>query len=149
MSRAAQHSNEQLHFTPLRLIRTNGVKQVGGTVVCCEWRRIHGFDPAGSLKRFDNRPVSLSVSVDIIPLEISQESHQSQSKHDALHCHPGNPFSWLRPAPPEAAGCFHLSSRGRLCCRRRVNITLFHSWGCSFAYTPVVTSSHLCSAASL
>lgn len=42
--RAEQHSNEQLHFIPL--IRTNGVKQVGGAVVCCEWRRIHGFDPA-------------------------------------------------------------------------------------------------------
>lgn len=63
--------------------------------------------------------------MDIIPLEISKESDQSQSKHDALRCHPGNPFSWLRPAPPPAAGCFHLSSRGRLCCRRCVNITLF------------------------
>lgn len=46
MSRAEQHSNEQLHFIPLRLIRTNGVKQVGGTAVCCEWRQIPGFDPA-------------------------------------------------------------------------------------------------------
>lgn len=104
--------------------------------------------PGRSLQRFDKRPISLSVSADIIPLKISEESDQSQSKHDALPYHPGNPFSWLRPAPPEAAGCFHLSSRGRLCCRRCVNTTLFHSWGCSFAYTPVIIASHLCAAAS-
>lgn len=90
--------------------------------------------------------------MDIIPLEISKESDQSQSKHDALRCHPGNPFSWLRPAPPPAAGCFHLSSRGRLCCRRCVNITLFffffHPWRCSSAHTPVIVASHLCAGAS-
>lgn len=86
--------------------------------------------------------------MDVIPLEISKESDQSPSKHDALPYHPGNPFSWLRPAAPEAAGCFHLSSRGRLCCRRCVNITLFHSWGCSFTYTPVIIASHLCCGAS-
>lgn len=86
--------------------------------------------------------------MDIIQLEISKESDHSQSKHDALHYHPGNPFSWLRPAPPAAAGCFHLSSRGRLCCRRCVNITRFHSWGCSSACTPVIIASHLCAGAS-
>lgn len=86
--------------------------------------------------------------MNVISREISKESDQSQSKHDALHHHPWNQFFWLQPAPPVAAGCFHLSSRGRLCCLRCVNVTLVHYWGYSFAYTPIIIASHLCYGAS-
>lgn len=52
------------------------------------------------------------------------------------HHHPPNRFFWPQPATPEAAGCFHLSSRWRLCCHQGVNITLLHSWGYIFTYKP-------------
>lgn len=63
------------------------------------------------------------------------------------HHLPLNRFFWLQPATPEAAGCFHLFSRRRLCCHRCVNITLLHSWGYSFTYTAIIIASHLCSGA--
>lgn len=97
-----------------------------------------------ALKNFDEWPIIALLVV--ILLQISSESDLSQGKPDVV-TGAGAPSSSESILTPEAASCFHLSSRQRLCCHRCVNISLLHSRGYSFMHAAAIIASHLCSGA--